>query len=293
MSVRRHTPRDQVQITKVAISPERRRRRSRTASTEKWARVVQPQSPKTIPGRKSQKPVPFEAPLHFPTDQFPPTDPYAAGLEGKSWYRDPFVRDLPNVTDKDREMIEEYKRRVVAGKVTDEAFWKSVGFKAVGDPSKISAKKKKDYGFGIPKWSPLYTQNVPGQERVVSARTTAAKVLNKAPQRMKSLKPSCLNNTGIPRWSPYQNTGIRISQGTEMGQYGEYVKHDYLVKLSDYLRALAIKSGEDLKMQLDPSFKSLKEAEEKARRKAADEAAAELSRQNSVQNSVEHSEEES
>ena len=153
MSVRAHKARDQVQITKVAISPSKRpKRRPRS---EKWARVVN-SPPKTTPGRKSQKPIPFPAPIEMDENQFPPHDPYAAGLEGKSPYRDPFVRDLPEVTDADRALIADYKIRVKGGKVTDEAYWKSVGFKAVGDPDAISEKKKKDYGFGAPKWSPYY-----------------------------------------------------------------------------------------------------------------------------------------
>ena len=145
MSVRAHKARDQVQITKVAISPSKKpKRRPRS---EKWARVVN-SPPKTTPGRKSQKPIPFPAPIEMDENQFPPHDPYAAGLEGKSPYRDPFVRDLPEVTDADRALIADYKIRVKGGKVTDEAYWKSVGFKAVGDPDAISEKKKKDYGFG-------------------------------------------------------------------------------------------------------------------------------------------------
>ena len=56
------------------------------------------------------------------------------------------------MTDADRALIADYKIRVKGGKVTDEAYWKSVGFKAVGDPDAISEKKKKDYGFGVPKW---------------------------------------------------------------------------------------------------------------------------------------------
>ena len=145
MSVRAHKARDQVQITKVAISPSKKpKRRPRS---EKWARVVN-SPPKTTPGRKSQKPIPFPAPIEMDENQFPPNDPYAASLEGKSPYRDPFVRDLPEVTDADRALIADYKIRVKGGKVTDEAYWKSVGFKAVGDPDAISEKKKKDYGFG-------------------------------------------------------------------------------------------------------------------------------------------------
>ena len=78
-------------------------------------------------------------------NQFPPHDPYAAGLEGKSPY-DPFVRDLPEVTDADRALIADYKIRVKGGKVTTKPT-EDVGFKAVGDPDAISEKKKKGYGF--------------------------------------------------------------------------------------------------------------------------------------------------
>ena len=48
-------------------------------------------------------------------------------------------------------------------------------------------------------------------------------------------------------------TGYRVSKGSESHEYGSYTKHDYLIKLAAYLRELAIQSGEDLKMQLDPS----------------------------------------
>ena len=62
----------------------------------------------------------------------------------------------PEITDDDRRMMGEYLERQRAGKCTDEGYWKAQGFKAIGDPTKVSAKKKKDYGFGAPKWSPYY-----------------------------------------------------------------------------------------------------------------------------------------
>ncbi len=300
MSVRAHKARDQVQITKVAISPSKRpKRRPRS---EKWARVVN-SPPKTTPGRKSQKPIPFPAPIEMDENQFPPHDPYAAGVEGTSPYRDPFVRDLPEVTDADRALIADYKIRVKGGKVTDEAYWKSVGFKAVGDPDAISEKKKKDYGFGVPKWSPLYTgKQSPAKSpaKPSSAQKTAQKVLG-VPDNLKAKsvnpKPGELSaqqkmnyGFGIPRWSPYAPTGYRVSKGSESHEYGSYTKHDYLIKLAAYLRELAIQSGEDLKMQLDPSFKSLKEAEEKAKREKENaEAMERLSREASREASAENS----
>ena len=196
-------------------------------------------------------------------------------------------------------MIADYKIRVKGGKVTDEAYWKSVGFKAVGDPDAISEKKKKDYGFGVPKWSPLYTgkQKPPGTPVAASPQQkTAQKVLG-VPDNLKAKsvnpKPGELSaqqkmnyGFGIPRWSPYAPTGYRVSKGSESHEYGSYTKHDYLIKLAAYLRELAIQSGEDLKMQLDPSFKSLKEAEEKAKREKENaEAMERLSREASAENS--------
>ena len=82
----------------------------------------------------------------------------------------------------------------------------------------------------------------------------------------------------------------RVSKGSESHEYGSYTKHDYLIKLAAYLRELAIQSGEDLKMQLDPSFKSLKEAEEKAKREKENaEAMERLSREASREASAENS----
>jgi hypothetical protein len=126
----------------------------------------------------------------------------------------------------------------------------------------ISEKKKKDYGFGVPKWSPLYTgkQKPPGTPVAASPQQkTAQKVLG-VPDNLKAKsvnpKPGELSaqqkmnyGFGIPRWSPYAPTGYRVSKGSESHEYGSYTKHDYLIKLAAYLRELAIQSGEDLKMQ--------------------------------------------
>ena len=120
-------------------------------------RPPRPQRAQSAPSRRDPKPKAFQAPLNFP-EKKPPADPYNE-VDKKDPYRDPFVRDLPNVTWKDKQLIEEYKKRRDAGLVTDEAYWQEQGFKAVGDPSKISEKKKKDYGFGAPKWSPYYRSN--------------------------------------------------------------------------------------------------------------------------------------
>ena len=166
----------------------------------------------------------------------------------------------------------------------------------------ISEKKKKDYGFGVPKWSPLYTgkQKPPGTPVAASPQQkTAQKVLG-VPDNLKAKsvnpKPGELSaqqkmnyGFGIPRWSPYAPTGYRVSKGSESHEYGSYTKHDYLIKLAAYLRELAIQSGEDLKMQLDPSFKSLKEAEEKAKREKENaEAMERLSREASREASAEN-----
>jgi hypothetical protein len=151
----------------------------------------------------------------------------------------------------------------------------------------------------VPKWSPLYTgkQKPPGTPVAASPQQkTAQKVLG-VPDNLKAKsvnpKPGELSaqqkmnyGFGIPRWSPYAPTGYRVSKGSESHEYGSYTKHDYLIKLAAYLRELAIQSGEDLKMQLDPSFKSLKEAEEKAKREKENaEAMERLSREASAENS--------
>ena len=97
-----------------------------------------------------------------------PNDPYAH-VDKKDPFRDPFLRDLPDVTAADRDLIKTYQARQKAGLCTDESYWKEQGFKAAGDPTKISEKKKKDYGFGAPKWSPRVPRRPEKDDRGAAA----------------------------------------------------------------------------------------------------------------------------
>ena len=88
-------------------------------------RPPRPSRAQSAPSRRDPKPKAFQAPLNFP-EKKPPADPYSE-MDKKDPYRDPFVRDLPNVTWKDKQLIEEYKKRRDAGLVTDEAYLARTG----------------------------------------------------------------------------------------------------------------------------------------------------------------------
>ena len=58
------------------------------------------------------------------------------------------------ITEREYMMVQEYKRRRDNGEVSDEAYWKQFGFKFSGGQTEISAEAMRDYGYGIPNWSP-------------------------------------------------------------------------------------------------------------------------------------------
>ncbi|KAH8050669.1 beta-lactamase [Aureococcus anophagefferens] len=87
----------------------------------------------------------------------------------------------PEITPADRALITAYQARQRAGKCQDEGFWKQQGFRAAGDPAALTAEeeglrlrraqawweqygfkgsmseeKKRDYGNGVPGWSPYH-----------------------------------------------------------------------------------------------------------------------------------------
>ena len=210
-------------------------------------RPPRPSRAQSAPSRRDPKPKAFQAPLNFPETK-PPHDPYQ-DVDKKDPYRDPFVRDLPNVTWKDRQLIEEYKKRRDAGLVTDEAYWQEQGFKAVGDPSKISEKKKKDYGFGAPKWSPYYRSNQTKEQIEAIAKAPVESALGDQEwweqfgfKGAVSEEKKRDYGNGVPGWSPYSRvrsggplvrTGLPadaywFSQfGFKMGQVSEEKKRDY------------------------------------------------------------------
>ena len=210
-------------------------------------RPPRPSRVQSAPSRRDPKPKAFQAPLNFP-ERKPPQDPYS-DMDKKDPYRDPFVRDLPNVTWKDKQLIEEYKKRRDAGLVTDEAYWQEKGFKAVGDPSKISEKKKKDYGFGAPKWSPYYRSNQTKEEiDKIAAAPVESALGDQEWWEQFGFKGAVSEEkkrdygNGVPGWSPYSRvrsggplvrTGLPadaywFSQfGFKMGQVSEEKKRDY------------------------------------------------------------------
>ena len=74
------------------------------------------------------------------------------------------------ITEREYIMVQEYKRRRDNGEVSDEAYWKQFGFKFSGGQTEISAEAMRDYGYGIPKWSPYFTQDVGDIAALAAAR---------------------------------------------------------------------------------------------------------------------------
>lgn len=114
----------------------------------------------------------------------------------------------PEITAADRVLIDRYKARQRAGMCQDEGFWKQQGFRAAGDPDALTAAKKKDYGFGAPKWSPYYRQS----DKVMSqaAKERGAKALgDQAWWEQYGFKGAISEDkkrdygNGVPGWSPY------------------------------------------------------------------------------------------
>ena len=60
------------------------------------------------------------------------------------------------ITKTEMAMVNEYRQRVRNGLVGDENYWRQFGFKIAGGQTAMSEEKARDYGFGIPKWSPYY-----------------------------------------------------------------------------------------------------------------------------------------
>ena len=86
-------------------------------------------------------------------------------------------------------------------------FWKRQGFRAAGDPDTLTAQKKKDYGYGAPKWSPYYRRS----DKVMSqeAKERSAKALgDQAWWEQYGFKGAISEDkkrdygNGVPRWSP-------------------------------------------------------------------------------------------
>lgn len=92
-------------------------------------------------------------------------------------------------------------------------------------------------------WAENVTQRRP---RPRSAPAAAKPQLTKQKQRD--------YGTGIPNWSPYNNSKADCLQRTTAnGEYGEFTKHHYLKSLATLLAEHGRKSGADMKMLLDPS----------------------------------------
>ena len=77
--------------------------------------------------------------------------------------RTPIETRLSGTAQCDRKDRRSRRAEAETRTATDEAYWQEQG-RAVGDPSKISEKKKKDYGFGAPKWSPYYRSSQTKEE---------------------------------------------------------------------------------------------------------------------------------
>ena len=190
---------------------------------------------------KDVKPKAFPAPL-LQGETKPPAD-LNAHVDKKDPFRDPFVRDLPNVTWEDKALIEQYKKRRDAGLVVDGAYWKDNGFKAVGDPLTISEKKKKANGYGAPKWSTYYRpkkapEGPPSPQKLGDREWWASYGFKGAVSEEKKRD----YGNGVPNWSPYSHatsegplvrTGLPADAfwfnqfGFKMGGLSEVKKRDY------------------------------------------------------------------
>ena len=117
------------------------------------------------------------------------------------------------ITEREYMMVQEYKRRRDNGEVSDEAYWKQFGFKFSGGQTEISAEAMRDYGYGIPKWSPYFTQDVGDIAALAAARDArgaGAGTLGDASWweqygfkgTISEEKKRDYGN-GIPKWSPY------------------------------------------------------------------------------------------
>ncbi|KAH8064320.1 beta-lactamase [Aureococcus anophagefferens] len=111
-----------------------------------------------------------------------------------------------------------------AGKCQDEGFWKQQGFRAAGDPDALTAEKKKDYGYGAPKWSPYYRQLEPDKVRSKEAQERSTKALgDQAWWEQYGFKGSMSEEkkrdygNGVPGWSPYHRSD-ELKPGEKPGE---------------------------------------------------------------------------
>ena len=130
----------------------------------------------------------------------------------------------PEITTADRALITAYQARQRAGKCQDEGFWKQQGFRAAGDPDALTAEKKKDYGYGAPKWSPYYRQLEPDKVRSKEAQERSTKALgDQAWWEQYGFKGSMSEEkkrdygNGVPGWSPYHRSD-ELKPGEKPGE---------------------------------------------------------------------------
>jgi hypothetical protein len=130
----------------------------------------------------------------------------------------------PEITTADRALITAYQARQRAGKCQDEGFWKQQGFRAAGDPDALTAEKKKDYGYGAPKWSPYYRQLEPDKVRSKEAQERSTKALgDQAWWEQYGFKGSMSEEkkrdygNGVPGWSPYHRAD-ELKPGEKPGE---------------------------------------------------------------------------
>ena len=106
-------------------------------------------------------------------------------------------------------MVADYRQRVKDGKCGDESWWRSWGFKAACEGGSLSAEKQRDYGCGVPKWSPYFnaaTLGARAQKATVGGFGDGAWWAQWGFHGAVSEHKRRDYGDGVPRWSMYYHS---------------------------------------------------------------------------------------